>query len=762
MVMREDLDDNFLTAAPGGCLQPLTTSLPSPSSLSISPSHSFPITSSSPSHSPVSIPPDFDVHPSSSLPLYDRSIDYHRQWSRNNFELWRLTDYLLRSLAWQDENRPTEALYQSFLYAAELHRQALLHHDSLRPYHLFIEHDELANYRAPLSPASHEPIFSTDDLVAAAKDCSQRQDLLETLEERVGIAQAAYWSLSGRGADQCQLREAQSLLDSHLQDLVSFLRAGGLHPCSTMANLSFTYPHPAIHHSPLPFCHSPASSAPPLASNSFTATSVPTSVLEWASPLPTQVATVHSSPRQSTTTTVKGNDSPNAAAKVHSASDRTSPCSDTAECAFEEESVSSPVRSTVLSDDGHGDRNGVEAQSCSFPAISDSASHIMTSLDAASLREGTPCPPVIAASLCASGTPANAGSACDESYCVDGPTCSDAADDVSASSSVPISVLHAALLASASPRSVPASISRVTLSDGSDAAVDVMAKAIARQVDGAMAIPAVTESLTITHAEDKSDAHCRSAADMSRWWRPRQMQETAASSGTRGVHGKHLRWLNMMDDEDGAVVVDQERSSRSHATTNTETDSSPMLDPNSKADSFGSSSKPILPRPISLDSALISLKRVRSAWITARKIVDQTRRTQLVDIALERLRAIITLPHTSSTPFSAPASYPVSRHKNPQPLAPAPRTFRTSNASTPAICENRSDLYPAVADPRLSASDVDAAPLPHLAPSPSALPRQYHPRPYSSLPPTPHPFWVWMPTFFLPTFTLSPSALLVA
>ncbi|KAE8240081.1 hypothetical protein A4X13_0g7947 [Tilletia indica] len=163
---------------------------------------------------------------SSTLPPYDRSNDAHRHWARSSFELWRLTDHLLHSLAWYDANDPC---HPDFLHAVELHRQALLYHATLRPYDPYTtgcgyDEDELAGYQEPVSSKA----FSTAVLVAAGTGCAHRQRELDTLEGRVFDAQLALKSLETRGADIIKISQARDLLDAQQRHLIQFLHFSDL------------------------------------------------------------------------------------------------------------------------------------------------------------------------------------------------------------------------------------------------------------------------------------------------------------------------------------------------------------------------------------------------------------------------------------------------------------------------------------------------------------------------------------------------------
>ncbi|KAE8220451.1 hypothetical protein CF326_g8754 [Tilletia indica] len=161
------------------------------------------------------------------LPPYDRSNSCHRLWARHNFELWKLTDYLICSLAWYDAPDTPDTLRSAFLCTAELHRQALLHHDTQRPYDpsttgCGYATDELAQYGRPLVDTPVFPTFSMAKLKATARDCSSRQDTLETLEERVLDARAAVRRLVHRGGEPLELQDAQNLLRNHTYELTTF------------------------------------------------------------------------------------------------------------------------------------------------------------------------------------------------------------------------------------------------------------------------------------------------------------------------------------------------------------------------------------------------------------------------------------------------------------------------------------------------------------------------------------------------------------
>ncbi|KAE8241929.1 hypothetical protein A4X13_0g7200 [Tilletia indica] len=166
----------------------------------------------------------------STLPPYDRSNSSHRLWARHSFELWKLTDYLLLSLAWSDSQDSQDSLHIALLSAAEAHRQALLYHHSLQPYDpsttgCGYDPNELARYRIPLAGTPIPPTLSVDKLAAIVRDCASRQGTLEILEERVLDARDIVRRLGIRGGNASQMHQAQALLDSHTEDLVNFLRS---------------------------------------------------------------------------------------------------------------------------------------------------------------------------------------------------------------------------------------------------------------------------------------------------------------------------------------------------------------------------------------------------------------------------------------------------------------------------------------------------------------------------------------------------------
>ncbi|KAE8229971.1 hypothetical protein CF326_g5042 [Tilletia indica] len=161
----------------------------------------------------------------STLPPYDRSNSSHRSWARHSFELWKLTDHLLHSLAWCEADDPC---HLAFLHAADLHRQALLYHDTLRPYNPFTtgcgyDTEELASYRHPLTATHLAASFSDAALAATVKGCADRQLRLEALEERVLDAQVLTRRLASRGADAFQIQQAQETFTNHCRGLIDFL-----------------------------------------------------------------------------------------------------------------------------------------------------------------------------------------------------------------------------------------------------------------------------------------------------------------------------------------------------------------------------------------------------------------------------------------------------------------------------------------------------------------------------------------------------------
>ncbi|KAE8242629.1 hypothetical protein A4X13_0g7081 [Tilletia indica] len=210
MVMREDLDDNVLKTAldAGACPLPLPTSPHSSSSFSI-------FTNIRPADS------------SSLLPPYNRSNDSHRSWARSSFHLWRFTDYLLDSLSCFQKDL-SDPLFLVFVHFVELHKQALIHHHTLRPYDPFTagtgyDPKELSKYRHPEVTEIHTPPFSIAELVLAARDCSNRQETIQVLEERVLTSEDKVRRLRICGADASEIHAAQQLLTVHRASLITYL-----------------------------------------------------------------------------------------------------------------------------------------------------------------------------------------------------------------------------------------------------------------------------------------------------------------------------------------------------------------------------------------------------------------------------------------------------------------------------------------------------------------------------------------------------------